>query len=244
MVELTNNMPDWPRLEMCGVRKRFGATQALDGVNFSARAGAVHALVGENGAGKSTLMKILSGAIAPDSGTIRLDGSPFNPRSPHDARRAGVAMIYQELSLAPHLGVQDNVMLGIEPSRFGILRGRDIRERTVAALRQLGHGDIPPDAVVGRLSPAAQQIVEIARSLVLGCRVLVLDEPTSSLAREDVRRLFDVIRGLRERNYSVIYISHFIEEVSQIADSFTILRDGKPWAAEPRQQRLRVRSYG
>jgi ribose transport system ATP-binding protein len=134
---------------MRGIRKQFGATTALDGVDFDVFPGQVHALVGENGAGKSTLMKILSGALHPDAGSMELDGRPFAPRSTEDARHAGVAMIYQELSLAPHLSVEDNVMLGMEPARWGVRHRQEIRRRTLGALEQLGHGTLDPTARVG-----------------------------------------------------------------------------------------------
>jgi ribose transport system ATP-binding protein len=186
-----------PRFEMRGIRKAFGATVALDGVDLSVASGEVCALVGQNGAGKSTLMSVLSGALAADEGTMSLDGAPYAPRSPFEARRAGVAMIYQELSLAPHLTVMENIVLGMEPVRFGVMQWRQVRETARAALAQLGHGDIDPDAPVSTLSVAEQQLVEIARAVAVGCRVLVLDEPTSSLARADVQRLFELVRRLR-----------------------------------------------
>jgi len=216
-----------PRLDMRGVRKRFGATVALDGVDLSVAAGEVHALVGENGAGKSTLMKVLSGAIQPDEGAMALDGVPYRPRGPLDARRAGVAMIYQELSLAPHLSVEENILLGMEPSSLGFVRRGKVRRRAVEALRLLGHDDIPPAAVVSTLSVARQQIVEIARALAVGSRVLVLDEPTSSLARDDAEQLFALIARLRAAGHAIVYISHFIEEVKRVGDRFTVLRDGR-----------------
>jgi len=215
-----------PRFDMRGVRKTFGATVALDGVHFAVRAGEVCALVGQNGAGKSTLMGILSGAIRPDAGEMRLDGAPYAPREPIDARRAGVAMIYQELSLAPHLSVTENIVLGVEPSRFGIVQRDRARATAAAALEELGRHDISPQAAVSTLSPASQQLVEIARALATGCRVLVLDEPTSSLGHDDVRRLFDLIRRLKQQGHAIVYISHFIEEVKEVSDRFVVLRDG------------------
>jgi len=215
-----------PRFDMRGVRKTFGATVALDGVHFAVRAGEVCALVGQNGAGKSTLMGILSGAIRPDAGEMRLDGAPYAPREPIDARRAGVAMIYQELSLAPHLSVTENIVLGVEPSRFGIVQRDRARATAAAALEELGRHDISPHAAVSTLSPASQQLVEIARALATGCRVLVLDEPTSSLGHDDVRRLFDLIRRLKQQGHAIVYISHFIEEVKEVSDRFVVLRDG------------------
>ncbi len=216
-----------PRFAMRGIRKQFGATTALDGVDFDVFSGEVHALVGENGAGKSTLMKVLSGALRPDAGTLELDGIPFVPRSAADARRAGVAMIYQELSLAPHLSVEDNVMLGMEPSDWGLRRRSEIRRRTVGALELLGHGALDPSERVGSLPIATRQIVEIARALAVGCRVIVLDEPTSSLTLGDIEHLFGVITSLRNQGHAVVYISHFLEEVKRIADRFTVLRDGR-----------------
>ena len=207
--------------EMRGVRKRFGATVALDGVDLRVADGEIHALLGQNGAGKSTLMKVLSGAHPPDEGTMLLDGRPFAPRHPIAARRAGVAMVYQELALAPHLSVEENMVLGLEPPR------REIRLRCLEALRALGHEDIDPAARVAELSIARRQIVEIGRALAAGARVVVLDEPTSSIGREDVERLFDTLRRLRERGMSIVYISHFIEECRRVASRFTVLRDGR-----------------
>ena len=215
------------RLRMCGVRKVFGATTALDGVDFAVTAGEIHALVGENGAGKSTLMKVLSGAIAPDRGDLWLDGEPFRPRDPAAARHAGVAMIYQELSLAPHLTIAENLFLGIEPARAGIIRRREVQERSRAALAQLEHPELSLDTAVRLLPPASQQVVEIARALVLGCRVLVLDEPTSSLGRDDAERLFRLLARLKTQGLAIVYISHFLEEVKRVSDRFTVLRDGR-----------------
>src|SRR5688572_643655 len=216
-----------PRLKMTDVHKRFGATLALSGVDLEVASGEVLALVGENGAGKSTLMKVLSGAHKPDRGHMWLDGQPYRPRHPLDARRAGVAMIYQELSLAPHLSVMENVVLGMEPSQYGLVRWGATRDAAAAALARLGRPDIPLDAPVASLSVAAQQIVEIARAVAVGSRVLVMDEPTSSLAREDTRRLFEVIAQLKREGHAIVYISHFIEEVKEVADRIVVLRDGR-----------------
>jgi ribose transport system ATP-binding protein len=213
--------------DMRGVRKAFGATQALDGVDLQVAAGEICGLVGQNGAGKSTLMAILSGALAPDAGAMTIDGQPYAPKTPIEARRAGVAMIYQELSLAPDLTVMENVLLGAEPVRRGVLDWHAMRAQTRAALAQLGHDDISPDAIAGDLSVAQQQLVEIARALAIGCRVLVLDEPTSSLGRADVERLFALLRRLKAQGHAIVYISHFIEEVQAITDRFVVLRDGR-----------------
>ncbi len=218
-------MPD--RLVMTGVAKRFGSTQALAGVELALRPGEVHALVGENGAGKSTLMKVLSGAERPDAGQMLLDGVPFSPTGPQDARRHGVAMVYQELTLAPHLTVEANILLGMEPSRWGFLLRDEGRRRVRDALAVLEHPEIRPESSVAGLSPAAQQLVEIARALLLDVRLLVLDEPTSSLTQDDARRLFALVQRLRQRGVTVVYISHYLEEVRLIADRFTVLRDGR-----------------
>ena len=215
------------RLTMTGIRKAYGSTPALAGVDLELRHGEVHALVGENGAGKSTLMKVLSGAVAPDSGTMTLDSAAYAPRSPQEARRRGVAMIYQELTLAPHLSVEANVMLGLEQTRFGFVRRAEHRRRVREALDILQHPEIHPDSGVAGLSPAAQQLVEIARALIVDVRLLVLDEPTSSLTQDDARHLFALVRRLRKRGVTVVYISHFLEEVQEIADRFTVLRDGR-----------------
>lgn len=230
-----------PRLRMCGIRKAFGPTVALDGVDLSVMPGQVLGLVGENGAGKSTLMKILSGVHPADEGRMFLDGKPYRPAGPLQARRAGVAMIYQELSLAPHLSVQENILLGIEPRRMGFIDWKAMRRAATEALSQLGHADIDPAAPVAGLTIARQQLVEIARALATGCGLLVLDEPTSSLTQADALRLFDLIDRLRAQGRAIIYISHFLEEIRRVADRFVVLRDGRsvaegdPAATPPRQ---------
>jgi ribose transport system ATP-binding protein len=216
-----------PRFSMRGIRKAFGGTVAVDGIDFEVASREVCGLVGQNGAGKSTLMAVLAGALHPDAGDMTLDGDPYRPKTPLDARRAGVTMIYQELSLAPHLSVAENISLGVEPGRFGVVSRRELREIATRALGELGHSDIDPDASVSSLSVAEQQITEIARALAAGSRVLVLDEPTSSLGREDVERLFALVERLKQQGHAVVYISHFIEEVTRIADRIVVLRDGR-----------------
>jgi ribose transport system ATP-binding protein len=216
-----------PLLRMTGISKRFGPTRALRDVSFEVAAGEVTALIGENGAGKSTLMKVLSGAVAPDAGTMELDGVSYSPRGPHDARAAGVAMIYQELNLAPDLSVEDNIMLGQEVSRFGLLRRSAQREGVGRALSVLGHPELSPATPVRRLSVGACQVVEIARALVGQARLIVFDEPTSALARADVDRLFEVIGKLKAAGIGIIYISHFLEEIRRACQKYVVLRDGR-----------------
>src|SRR4051812_36442843 len=188
-----------PRLRMSGVAKRYGPTVALAGVDLTVLPGEVHALVGENGAGKSPLMKVLSGAERSDAGTMLLDGRPYAPTGPATARRAGVAMVYQELALAPDLTVEANILLGQEATAFGFLRRVENHRRVRDALAVLGHSEIRPDALASTLSPATRQLVEIARALLTDLKVLVLDEPTSALDREDTERLFALMRRLKGR---------------------------------------------
>jgi ribose transport system ATP-binding protein len=211
---------------MSDVSKSFGATRALSGVSLEAAAGEVLALIGENGAGKSTLMKVLSGALQPDAGAMELAGRPFAPRGPHAARTAGVAMIYQELNLAPDLNVVDNVMLGQELARAGVVRRHEQRAVVRAALAQLDRADLPLDVPVAQLSIADRQVVEIARALVQEAKVIVFDEPTSSLTQHDVENLFRAIERLKASGISIIYISHFLEEIRRVADRFVVVRDG------------------
>jgi len=216
-----------PRLQMSGVQKAFGATRALKNVSFTVAPGEVHALIGENGAGKSTLMKILSGAYRADAGSIEIDGQPFQPENPHHARRSGIAMIYQELTLAPHLSVEENILLGAEPATLGWLNRSKRRDLARRALAELNNDEISPAATVGTLSVAQKQLVEIARALISEPKVLVMDEPTSSLTQVDTENLFAVIGRLRARGVSVIYISHFLEECQRLCQSYTVLRDGE-----------------
>jgi ribose transport system ATP-binding protein len=212
---------------MKGIEKSFGATRALAGVDLAVETGQVLALVGENGAGKSTLMKILSGAYQPDAGQMWLDGRPYRPRNPHESRRAGVAMIYQELAQCPHLSVAENILLGCELTAGPLVRRRAQHRAAAAALAKVGRPDISPDMQISRLRIAERQLVEIARAVAVGCRVLVLDEPTSSLPKRDAEHLFELVRRLRAQGHAIIYISHFIEEARELSDRFTVLRDGR-----------------
>lgn len=215
-----------PRLQMRRINKQFGATIALDNVSFSVFPVEVHALVGENGAGKSTLMKILSGAYTPDSGEMLLEGKAHRPHNPLDGRLQGISMIYQELSLAPHLTVEENIVLGVEPIKNGLIQWKEVRKTAERVISIFEHPELKPDVLVRDLTVAARQLVEIGRSLAMGCRVLVFDEPTSSLSQRDVKKLFKIIKSLKSQDLSIIYISHFLEEVLEIADRLTVLRDG------------------
>jgi len=216
-----------PILKMRGIRKAFGSTVALDGVDFDVERGEVRALIGENGAGKSTLMKVLSGAIAPDAGEMFLEGKPYGPADPAAARRSGIAMIYQELTLAPELTVEDNITLGLERHPFGLLRRGKVRPRVREVLSILHHPEISPTRRVRDLGMGSQQLVEVARALFADAKIIVMDEPTSSLSQSDTEALFEVIGRLKRSGVSIIYISHFLEEVKRVADKFTVLRDGR-----------------
>ncbi len=214
-------------LALTEIRKAFGATRALDGVTLALRPGRVHALVGENGAGKSTLMHVIAGSLRADAGHMTIDGSPYVPEGPLDARTAGIALIHQELSLCDHLTVAENVLLGREPRRLGTYDRAAARAETARVLEPFHHPELDPDRRVVDLPIAARQIVEICRAMSAEARVVLMDEPTSSLPRDDVHRLFDLVGRLRSQGVAVVYISHFLEEVRAIADDVTVLRDGR-----------------
>jgi len=208
------------------VTKVFPGTTALDDVTLDVHRGRVNVLVGENGAGKSTLMKILAGVETPTSGRVLLDGTEVRLTSPLDAARQGVGMIYQELNLCPNLSVVDNIFLAREVVRRGFIDRRDEREKARELIQRLEQ-DIDPDIPVSRLRVGQQQIVEIARAIAQDIRVLIMDEPTSALSTAEVDVLFRVIRDLKSRGVSIIYISHKLEELLQIGDSIAVLRDGR-----------------
>ncbi|HEY6307759.1 MAG TPA: sugar ABC transporter ATP-binding protein [Candidatus Angelobacter sp.] len=209
------------------MKKRFGATAALGGVHLAVRPGEVHALIGENGAGKSTLLNILAASLKPDAGSIVFRDTAYRPADPLQARRLGIAHIHQELSLCGHLSVAENIFLGAEPRLMGWLDRGAMNRRTQEILAAFPHPALTPKRRVGDLTIAARQIVEVCRALAQRSSLLLMDEPTSSLQRADVERLFQFIRQLRVRGVSVIYVSHFLEEVREIAGSFTVLRDGR-----------------
>ncbi len=215
-------------LQMRGVEKRFGGVRALKGVDFEVSAGEVVALAGENGAGKSTLMKILGGVHQPDAGEVLIDGEPVAIHSVSDATRYGISFIHQELNVLDNLDVAANVFLGREPLRGGFLRLVDrqrMHEEAAVYLQRLGL-DIPTNTLLSRLSIARQQMVEIAKALSLKARILIMDEPTSSLTLTETARLLEVVHELRAQGVAIIYISHRLNEMEQIADRVVVLRDG------------------
>jgi ribose transport system ATP-binding protein len=226
-------MPDEPTVErplltLRGVTKRFGGATALDAVDFTLRAGEIHALLGENGAGKSTLINVLGGLVRPDSGTIELDGRRVEIRNVKEANRLGIRVIHQELSLAPNLSVAENLFLGREPVRFGLVDRRLMfaqARRLIADLGLMEIGD--PETPVAALSTAQRQMVEIVRALGVNSRILILDEPTSSLSEAETGALFATLKRLRGQGVGIIYISHRLEEVRRLADRITVLRDGR-----------------
>ncbi len=216
-----------PVLEMRDISKTFGPVKALSGVSLTVEAGEVHALMGENGAGKSTLMKILSGAIDPDrGGEILVSGAPVSPGNPRASKAAGISVIYQELSLAPNLTVMQNIYLGREEARLGFVRQAAAREVCKEVLDRLGLA-FSPETLVSTLSIGERQMVEIARALAFTPRIIVMDEPTTSLTSRETERLFGVIATLKQRGIAVIYISHRMEEIYALSDRVTVLRDAK-----------------
>jgi L-arabinose transport system ATP-binding protein len=209
-----------------GIGKSFPGVRALDGVSFEAREGSVHALMGENGAGKSTLLKILSGAYHPDEGKLVLDGKALVNRSTQDALDAGVAVIYQELQLVPQLSVAENLFLGHMPARMGWMNQKTLHDEAKRLLALVGE-DIRPDTLIGRLPIAQRQMVEIAKALSRDAKAIAFDEPTSSLSSREVERLFTLINRLKEEGKIVLYVSHRMDEIFEICDACTVLRDGK-----------------
>lgn len=228
-----------PLVQILGVTKAFGGVQALRGVDLTVREGSIHALVGENGAGKSTLGRIISGVLQPDSGEMLVNGDTVKLRSPRDALEAGIATIEQEVALVPGLSVRENVLLGNEPRRLGFVKRRALRQRCDALLAQSGFS-LKGSTLAGQLPLGAQQQVEIVRSLSRDARLVVMDEPTASLSEGETQALHRTIRGLAANGTSVLLVSHFLKEVLSLADTVTILRDGRlvrsgPAAAETEQ---------
>ncbi|MEU5994606.1 sugar ABC transporter ATP-binding protein [Spirillospora sp. NPDC047418] len=215
------------RLELRGVRKGYGGVEVLHGVDLTAEGGQVLAIAGANGAGKSTLIKVLAGAAPLDGGQIVLDGEPLRLHGPEDAHALGFRTVYQELSLVPQMTVTENVLLGAMPTRRGLIDWPAAHARVRALLAEIGFAEIDPRVRAGRLSVARQQMVEIAKALAGDPRMLVLDEPSAVLAGTDLDRLFDLVRRLRERGTAVLYVSHRLAEVMEIADRITVIKDGR-----------------
>ena len=208
-----------------GLHKRFGATRALDGAGLALRAGEIHALMGQNGAGKSTLIKLLTGVERPDAGTVTLDGRAIAPANPLDAQREGISTVYQEVNLCPNLSVAENLYAGRYPRRFGLIDWRRVRAGARELLAEL-RLDIDVDMPLSSFPVAIQQMVAIARALGVSARVLILDEPTSSLDEDEVRELFAVMRRLRERGMAILFVTHFLDQVYAVSDRITVLRNG------------------
>jgi ABC-type sugar transport system ATPase subunit len=221
----TPTMPSAPMLEMRGIAKSFPGVQALRGVSLTLNAGEVLALLGENGAGKSTLMKVLGGAFRAEAGSIEIDGAAQHFTGPQDSRRAGVGVIYQEFNLVPGLTASENIFLGQEPTRMGFVARAQERRQAAELFKRLGV-EIDLDAPCRRLTTAQQQLVEIAKALVLKARIIVMDEPSAALTSHEVSRLFAIIAELKRQGIGIVYISHRLEEIFTVADRVTVLRDG------------------
>jgi ribose transport system ATP-binding protein len=216
-----------PMLEMSGVSKRFGGVQALSEVDFACRTGQIHALLGENGAGKSTLIKIMAGVVTRDAGRMLLEGEEVHFTNPRDAAAAGIACIFQELSLMPHLSVADNISITDPPRRWGFIDARAQRRIAEEALARAGAEDVNPSAPVSSLPLSRRQMVEIAKSLARNPKLLILDEATSALTAADVTRVFKVLKRLREEGLAIIYISHRMSEIAELADECSVFRNGR-----------------
>ncbi|PZQ37558.1 MAG: sugar ABC transporter ATP-binding protein, partial [Phenylobacterium zucineum] len=213
-------------LQMRDIGKSFPGVKALEGVSLSVREGQVHALLGENGAGKSTLIKILSGAYTRDEGEIRFDGKPVDIRTPADAERLGISTIYQEFNLTPNMTIAENIFLGHLPTRVGRIDWGAVRTRSRELLASLDV-DLDPDTMTGTLSVAQQQMVEIAKALNRNTRILVMDEPSAVLGERDIENLFAVVRRLQASGIGIVYISHRLKEIFELADEVTVLKDGR-----------------
>ncbi|TKT74431.1 galactofuranose ABC transporter, ATP-binding protein YtfR [Aquamicrobium sp. LC103] len=229
-----------PLLRATAVTKTFPGTIALDKVDFTLHPGEVHALLGENGAGKSTLIKCLTGAYRRDGGDILLDGMPIDPRNTLEAQSFGIGTVYQEVNLLPNLSVAENLLLGHQPVRFGMISGRTMNAAARTMLAQYGL-DIDVSRNLDNFSVAVQQVVAIARAVSLSGKVLILDEPTASLDAQEVQMLFEVVRSLKERQLGIVFISHFLDQVFEISDRITVLRNGRLVGAEATADVDRVR---
>src|SRR3954451_22695565 len=222
-----------PLLELQGITKAFGGVEALRGVDFALFAGEIHGLVGENGAGKSTLMKIIAGVHPEFSGRFMLDGQQTRFRSTRDAHAAGIAMVHQELSVAPDLTVAENVFLGNQPTnRLGFVQWRRMAREAGDQVKRFG-SDVDPRSRLGDLPIGLQQLIEIARVLFSGARIIILDEPTSALSPPEIERLFAVLRRLRDGGRSIVFISHFLDDILRVSDTVTVFRNGRKVMTAP-----------
>lgn len=219
-----SNQDELLRIE--GIRKTFPGVVALDSVDFDLRRGEVHVLLGENGAGKSTLIKMLSGAYQPDSGRVLVDGEEVRVHGAQDSERLGIATIYQEFNLVPDLTVAENIFLGRQPRRYGLIDRKRMEAEAAELLERVGVS-VSPRARVRELGIARLQMVEIAKALSLNARVLIMDEPTAVLTSEEVEKLFSIVRRLREDGVGIVFITHHLEEIAALGDRVTVIRDGK-----------------
>jgi ribose transport system ATP-binding protein len=220
-----------PLFEIRGVSKRYGGVRALQDADLTVRRGRIHAVLGENGAGKSTLIKIMAGVVAPDEGRMLLDGAPVAFDSPSDAQAAGIACIFQELSLIPDLSVADNISISDPPRRFGLIDRRAQRRIAEQALARAGADNVHPSALVKDLSLSRRQMVEIAKALARRPRILILDEATSALTAADVTKIYGVLKRLRAEGLALVYISHRMHEIAELADECTVFRNGRSVAS-------------
>jgi len=234
MTALTSSRFSYPLVEAKQIAKRFGGTVALSGASFQCARGSIHALLGENGAGKSTLVKALAGVVTPDSGSIQVDGQPVTINSPSQAAKVGIIPVFQELSLMPHLTVAENIFITNLPyNRLGLVHRKQLHQQTEALFSRLQLHSIDPGALVNELPLAMRQVVEIAKALSRNPELLILDEGTSALSIQDVQVVFDIMRRLRDEGKSVVFISHRMSEIKEIADTLTIFRDGQDVGSFP-----------
>lgn len=215
-----------PLLQMSGIHKRFPGVHALNEVDFRMFAGEVHALMGENGAGKSTLIKVLTGVYAIDEGTVEWQGKPLHLKSPQEAQQAGISTVYQEINLCPNLSVAENIFIGREPRKFGKISWKKMNREAEALLAERLQVNLDVTKPLDSYSVAIQQLVAIARALSISAQLLILDEPTSSLDRDEVEKLFDVMRHLKAQGLAILFVTHFLDQVYEISDRITILRNG------------------
>ena len=220
-------MAEQALLEMRGICKYFPGVRALENVDFTLRAGEIHALVGENGAGKSTLIKVLTGVHPKDGGEIRMEGQPIAPTSPLDAQKHFISTVYQEVNLCPNLTVAENIFIGREPKKHGMIDWKSVNRRSAELLKRLNLGNVDVTRTLDSYSVAVQQMIAIARAVDVQAKVLILDEPTSSLDESETQRLFAVVRDLKKQGLGIIFVSHFLDQIYDLCDRVTVLRNGE-----------------